>query len=195
RAVARNRVARGSWCGHNPGASMRPMPRVLLALLLLNGLFLALAIWGAVSATPGEGGIGAGLAAIAALVTAGPLALAVLLWLIGLPRVAMAAAALPFLIVAGDQYLGVVAERQYDDTLHGADDFTDPAAGKIAAAIADGDTAVLRELAADGADFNARGPKGDTILTFAVMYWPEHVPLIVELGADPNLGAGPGTGP
>jgi len=174
---------------------MRPMPRVLLALLLLNGLFLALAIWGAVSATPGEGGIGAGLAAIAALVTAGPLALAVLLWLIGLPRVAMAAAALPVLIVAGYQYLGVVAEREYDDTLHGADDFTDPAARRIAAAIADGDTAVLRELAAGGADFNARGPKGDTILTFAVMYWPERVPLIVELGADPNLGAGPGTGP
>src|SRR5262249_48098041 len=110
RPEARNRVARGSWCGHNPGANMRPIPRAPLALLLLNGLFLALAIWGAVSAPPGEGGIGAGLAAIAALVTAGPLALAVLLWLIGLPRVAMAAAALPFLIVAGYQYLGVVAE-------------------------------------------------------------------------------------
>jgi uncharacterized protein len=174
---------------------MPRMPRLLLVVLLLDGLFLALGVWGVVGATPGDGGIGAGLAAMAALVTAVPLAVAVLLWLLGLPRVATAAGVLPFLIVGGFQYLGVVAERDYDRTLHGADDFTDPGTRKIAAAIADGDTAVLRELAATGADFNARGPNGDTILTFAIMYWPEHVPLLVELGADPNLGTGPGTGP
>ena len=173
---------------------MPRIPRLLLAMLVLNGAFLALAIWGAVGATPGEGGIGAGLAAMAAIVTAVPLAIALLLALVGLPRVAMAAALLPFLAVAGYQYLGVVAEREYDRTLHGADDFTDPGARKIAAAIADGNDALLRELAAGGADLNARGPNGDTILTFAVMYWPERVPLLVELGADPNFGAGPGSG-
>jgi ankyrin repeat protein len=171
------------------------MPRLLLVLLVLNGLFLALAIWGAVSATPGEGGIGAGLAGMAAIVTAVPLAIALLLALWGRPRIATAAALLPFLVVAGYQYLGVVAEREYDRTLHGADDFTDPGAQKLAAAIADGNEALLRELAASGADLNARGPNGDTILTFAIMYWPERVPLIVELGADPNLGAGPASGP
>jgi hypothetical protein len=48
---------------------MRRMPRLQLVLLALNGLFLGLAIWGAVGATPGEGGIGAGLAAMAAIVT------------------------------------------------------------------------------------------------------------------------------
>jgi hypothetical protein len=171
------------------------MPRFLLAVLVLDGLFLALAVWGVVGASPGDGGIGAGLAAMAALVTAVPLAIAVVLWLFGLPRFATAAGLLPFLIVGGFQYLGVVAERDYDRTLHGEDDFTDPGARKIAAAIADGNIAALRELAASGADLNARGPNGDTILTFAVMYWPDRVPLVVELGADPNLGAGPGTGP
>lgn len=149
---------------------MPRIPRLLLAMLVLNGAFLALAIWGAVGATPGEGGIGAGLAAMAAIVTAMPLAIALLLALVGLPRVAMAAALLPFLAVAGYQYLGVVAEREYDRTLHGADAFTDPGAREIAAAIADGNDALLRELAAGGADLNARGPNGDTILTFAVMY-------------------------
>jgi len=171
------------------------MSRPLLFLLVGNALFLALAIWGAVSATPGEGGIGAGLAAMAAIVTAVPLAIAVLLAVAGLPRVATAAALLPLVVVAGYQYLGVVAEREYDRTLHGADDFTDPAARQIAAAIADSDEARLRELAAGGADLDARGPNGDTILTFAITYWPDRVPLLVELGADPNAGAGPGAGP
>jgi uncharacterized protein len=174
---------------------MRRISYPLLILLVLNGLFLALAIWGAVGATPGDGGIGAGLAAMAAIVTAVPLAIALLLALVGLPRVALAAALLPFLVVAGYQYLGVVGERQYDRTLHGADDFTDPQARKIATAVADGNDAALRELAAGGADLDARGPNGDTILTFAIMYWPERVPLLVELGADPNAGAGPGSGP
>jgi hypothetical protein len=171
------------------------MPVLLLVLLALNGLFLGLAIWGAVSATPGENGIGAGLAAMAAIVTAVPLAIAVLLALAGMRRVATAAALLPFVVVAAYQYLGVVGEREYDRTLHGADDFTDPAAREIAAAIADGNDARLRELAANGGDLDARGPKGDTILTFAVTYWPDRVPLLVELGADPNAGAGPGAGP
>jgi hypothetical protein len=174
---------------------MRRIPRLLLVLLALNGLFLGLAIWGAVSATPGEGGIGAGLAAMAAIVTGVPLAIAILLAVVGLPRIATAAALLPVLAVAGYQYLGVVAEREYDDTQHGADDFTDPGARKLAAAIADGDDAVLRELVANGADLDARGPKGDTILTFAITYWPDRVPGLVELGADPNFGAGPGSGP
>jgi len=174
---------------------MRRISRPLLILLVLNGLFLALAIRGAVSATPGEGGIGAGLAAMAAIVTAVPLLIAVLLALAGLSRVALGAALVPFLVVAGYQYLGVVGERQYDRTLHRADDFTDPQARRIAAAVADGNDALLRELAAGGADLNARGPNGDTILTFAIMYWPERMPLLVELGADPNAGAGPGSGP
>jgi uncharacterized protein len=174
---------------------MRRISYPLLVLLVLNGLFLALAIWGAVGATPGDGGIGAGLAAMAAIVTAVPLAIALLLALVGLPRVALAAASLPFLVVASYQYLGVVGERQYDRTLHGADDFTDPQARTIAAAVADGNDAALRELAAGGADLDARRPNGDTILTFAIMYWPERVPLLVELGADPNAGAGPGSGP
>src|SRR5262245_65263501 len=161
---------------------MRRMSRPRLCLLVGNALCLALAIWGAVSATPGEGGIGAGLAAMAAIVTAVPLAIALLLAVAGLPRVATAAALLPLVVVAGYQYLGVVAERDYDRTLHGADDFTDPGARKLAAAIADGNDALLRELAAGGADLNARGPNGDTLLTFAIMYWPERVPLLVELG-------------
>jgi hypothetical protein len=171
------------------------MPRPLLALLILNALFLGLAIWGAVGATPGDGGIGAGLAAMAAIVTAVPLAIALFLALAGLPRVALVVALLPFAAVAGYQYLGVVAEREYDRTRHGADAFTDPEARKLAAAIADGDDALLRELVAGGADLNARGPSGDTLLTFAITYWPERVPLLVALGADPNLGAGPGDGP
>jgi hypothetical protein len=171
------------------------MPALLLVLLALNGLFLGLAIWGAVSATPGENGIGAGLAAMAAIVTAVPLAIAMLLGVAGMPRIAIGAALLPFLAVAAYQFLGVVGERQYDRTLHGADDFTDPAAREIAAAIADGNAARLRELAANGADLDARGPNGDTILTFAIMYWPDRVPLLVELGADPNVGTGPGSGP
>src|SRR5262249_61955335 len=68
-------------------------------------------------------------------------------------------------------------------------------ARQIAAAIADGDEARLRELAAGGGDLDARGPNGDTILTFAITYWPDRVPLLVELGADPNAGAGPGARP
>ena len=51
--------------------------------------------------------------------------------------------------------------------------------------MADGNDAVVRDLAAHGADLNARGPKGDTLLTFAVFYWPERVPLLLDFGADP----------
>jgi hypothetical protein len=84
---------------------MRRMPRLQLVLLALNGLFLGLAIWGAEGGTPGVGGIGAGLAAMAAILTGVPLAIGILLALVGLPRVATAPPLLPFLVVAGYQYL------------------------------------------------------------------------------------------
>jgi uncharacterized protein len=174
---------------------MRRMPLRLLVVLVLDALFLLVALWGSRSSPPGDNAVAAGLAAIAAIVTAVPLVAAIGLWLAGLPRLATAAALVPALAVVGYQYLGVMAEREYDQTLHGADDFTDSRTRALASAIADGNDAAVRDLVAHGADLNARGPKGDTLLTFAVFYWPERVPLLLELGADPNLGSGPGTGP
>lgn len=174
---------------------MHRMPRLLLVTLVLNALFLGFALWGSRTTGPGDAAVGAALATLAAIVTAVPLVVALGFWFAGMPRAAAAAALLPALAVVGYQYLGVLGERQYDRTLHGADDFADPRTRAVAAAIADGNDAVVRDLAAHGADLNARGPKGDTLLTFAVVYWPERVPLLLELGADPNLGNGPATGP
>jgi hypothetical protein len=174
---------------------MRRMPRLLLVVLVLDALFLLVALWGSRRSPPGDNAVAAGLAAMAAIVTAVPLVVALGLWLAGLPRVATAVALVPALVVVGFQYLGVVGEREYDRTVHGADDFTDPKTRAVAAAIADGKDATVRDLVTRGADLNARGPNGDTLLTFAVFYWPERVPLLIELGADPNLGNGPAAGP
>jgi hypothetical protein len=175
--------------------SNRPVWRFLLGLLVVNALFLALAIWGAMDTSPGANGIAAGLAGMAAIVTAIPLVLAIVLWLIDLPRVAIAAGLLPLLIVGGFEYAGVVAERDRAREEEGVGAFSDRRALAITKAVAAGNAAALRDLAATGADLNARGPNGDTILTFTIFYWPDRVPLLLELGADPNLGAGPATGP
>ena len=140
---------------------MRRMSRLLLVVLVLDALFLGVALWGSHATGPGDAAVGAALATMAAIVTAAPLVIALGFWFGGMPRAATAAALVPALVVVGYQYLGVLGERQYDRTLHGADDFTDPRTRAVAAAIADGKDAVVRELVARGADLNARGPKGE----------------------------------
>lgn len=78
--------------------------------------------------------------------------------------------------------------------LRGADLF-DGEARTIAALIARGDTAALGELKTRGTSFDVAGRRDDTLLTFTIFYWPVQVPLLLELGADPDFGAGVGTGP
>src|SRR5262249_31462197 len=101
---------------HVGATAMRRMPRLLLVVLVLDGLFLLVALWGSRSSPPGDNAVAAGLAAIAAILTAVPLVVAIGLWLAGLPRLATAAAFVPALVVVGFQYLGVVGEREYDRT-------------------------------------------------------------------------------
>lgn len=57
---------------------------------------------------------------------------------------------------------------------------------KLAAAVSSGDTAAIRAAAA-GVDVNAVGREGATPLTFAISHNPNAVPLLLELGANPNL--------
>jgi ankyrin repeat protein len=128
------------------------------------------------------------------LVSGIPLVLALVLWFFGAPRLAIAAGVLPFAAALVWKVLGWQGERAYVNKQAGADVF-EGQAKQVARAISEGDTATLRELKAKGADFNARDSRGESLLIFALFYWPAQVPLLLELGADPNLDAGPGTGP
>src|SRR5262245_49414142 len=187
--VGRGNVpARGTHVNGEPGLvtwhrlwSNRPVRRFLLLLLVLNALFLALAIRGAMNTSPGDNGIGAGLAGMAAIITAIPLAFAIVLWLVGLPRLAIAAGLLPLLIVGGFEYAGVVAERDRAREAEGVGAFTERRTLALTRAIAAGNDAEVRDLAAAGADLNARGPDGDTVLTFTIFSWPDRVPLLLDL--------------
>jgi hypothetical protein len=76
---------------------------------------------------------------------------------------------LPFLILAKNVVMGPVSAIERAIRRSGEGKFTNPALTGIASAIARGDTAAVRELAATpGIDFSARDRKGRTILGIAV---------------------------
>jgi hypothetical protein len=171
------------------------MPTALLVVLALDALLFVFLAVGAIMGPRQPDGIGEGIMWVMLLVAGIPLFAALTLWFVGAPRLAILAGLVPFIAAAGWRYMGWQGTRNYANTRAGADLFTDPDARRIARAIAENDTVQLRALKAKGADFNARGEGDETLLTFAIFYWPERVPLLLELGADPNFNAGPGTGP
>ncbi len=171
------------------------MPRLLLAVLALDALCFAAVLIGALASRRQPDGIGEGLMYVYLLVTGIQLACGLLFWFLRVPYVALAVGLLPALAVVVWQGLAWQGRHEYAETLAGADDFTEAQAQTIARAIARGDEPKLRALRAQGANFNAAGKDGETLLTFATFYWPERVPLLLELGADPNAGAGPESGP
>lgn len=82
----------------------------------------------------------------------------------------------------GRSLLGDRKERR------GASSWADKNQQTLALAISQGDTAAIR-AAARTADVNAIGADGTTPLLFAVSSNPKIVPLLLELGANPNLAA------
>jgi hypothetical protein len=170
------------------------MPTALLVVLVLEALLFVFLVLGAIMSPRQPDGIGEGIMWLMLLAAGVPLLLTLLLWFFGFPRVAIAAGILPFLLIGAWQFLGWQGDRRYANKLAGADEFTGDARD-IARAISLGDTATLRQMRAKGADFNARGSRDEPLLIFTIFYWPAQVPLLLELGADPNLDAGPGKGP
>lgn len=170
------------------------MPTALLIVLALDALLFIVLVFGAVTHPRQPDGIGEGIMWMMLLASGIPLFLALALWFFGAPRLAIAAGALPFVLLAVWKGLEWQGSRDYANRLSGADVF-EGEARKIARAISRGDSATLRAMKADGADFNARDKRDESLLLFAIFYWPAQVPLLLELGADPNLDAGPGQGP
>lgn len=170
------------------------MPAALLVVLALDALLFVVLVLGAITQPRQPDGIGEGIMWMMLLASGIPLFLALLLWFVGLPRVAIAAGVLPFALALLWKGLGWQGERAYANKQAGADVFTGEAK-KIARAISEGDSATLRAMKAQGADFNAHDSRDESLLLFAIFYWPAQVPLLLELGADPNLDAGPGKGP
>jgi hypothetical protein len=170
------------------------MPTALLVVLALDALLFVVLVLGAITQPRQPDGIGEGIMWLMLLTSGIPLFLALLLWFFGLPRLAIVAGGLPFAAVLVWKALGWQGQRQYANKLAGADVFSGEAR-KVARAISEGDTAPLRQLKGQGADFNAHDSRGESLLIFSIFYWPAQVPLLLELGADPNLDAGPGKGP
>ncbi len=170
------------------------MPTVLLVVLALDALLFVFLAFGAITQPRQPDGIGEGIMWLMLLASGIPLFLALALWFFGAPRLAVAAGLLPFAAALGWKAMEWQGARRYANTQAGADVFSGEAR-RIARAISEADTTTLREMKAKGADFNARDSRGESLLIFAIFYWPAQVPLLLELGADPNLDAGPGTGP
>lgn len=82
----------------------------------------------------------------------------------------------------GRSLLGDRKERR------GAASWADKNQQALALAISEGDTAAIR-AAARTSDVNAVGADGTTPLLFAISGNPKVVPLLLELGANPNLAA------
>lgn len=171
------------------------MPKFLLIVLALDALVFAILVVGALTQTRQPDGMGQGIMILMLLVAGIPLGLGLLFWWLGLPTIALVLGLAPAAAAVGYRLLQWRGDRHYEATTEGADLFTDRAARQIASAIARGDEARLRTFKAQGANFNSAGASNETLLTFTIFYWPERVPLILELGADPNFGAGAGTGP
>jgi len=171
------------------------MSTFLLVVLALDALVFAIMVVGALTQTRQPDGIGHGIMILMLLVAGIPLGLALLFWWLGLPALALVLGLAPPAAAVGYRLLQWRGDRHYEATTEGADLFTDRQAREIAQAIAGGDEAALRALKVQGANFNAAGASDETLLTFTIFYWPERVALMLELGADPNFGAGAGTGP
>lgn len=170
------------------------MPTALLVILALDALLFVFLVFGAITQPRQPDGIGEGIMWLMLLVSGIPLFLALVLWFLGFPRLAIVAGGLPFAAALGWKVLGWQGDRHYANTKSGADVFSGEAK-RLARAISESDTATLRAMQANGTDFNAHDSRGESLLIFAIFYWPAQVPLLLELGADPNRDAGPGTGP
>ncbi|EPB7503433.1 ankyrin repeat domain-containing protein [Citrobacter freundii] len=78
------------------------------------------------------------------------------------------------------------------DRVDASETFSDPKAAELAAAVAEGDAARVRALVRQGADPNARGARGVTLLQFAMLAQsPRGFTALLEAGAHP---ARPGLG-
>lgn len=170
------------------------MSKFLMVVLALDALLFVVLVFGAITQPRQPDGIGEGIMWMMLLVAGIPLMLALTFWFFGAPRIALIAGLLPFIAAVSWRVMGWQGERSYTNKLAGADVFVGDAR-TIARAISEGDTTTLRAMKAQGADFNARDSRNESLLIFTIFYWPAQVPLLLELGADPNLDAGPGTGP
>lgn len=170
------------------------MPKALLVVLILDALLFVFLVVGAIMSPRQPDGIGEGIMWMMLLAAGIPLFVALTFWFLGMPRVAIVAGVLPFVAALVWQGMGWQSDRRYASKQAGADVFTGEAR-VIARAISQGDTATLRALKAKGADFNAHDSRNESLLIFTIFYRPAQVDLLLELGADPNLDAGPGTGP
>jgi ankyrin repeat protein len=160
------------------------MPLLLLVVLVLDGLFLLVALWGSRSSPPGDNAVAAGLAAIAAIVTAVPLVVAIGFWLAGLPRLATAAALVPALAVAGktdavDALLRAGARPDVTD---------DEGTPVIFHSLKLEDPRMFRLLLEHGADISGHDGRAYSLLMAAAWHrrWPEAV-LLLERGLDPAV--------
>lgn len=168
------------------------LSRVLAVVLAFDAIVVAIVvgvgIFGAKSDAAGEG-----LKQFYLLLLGVPFAIAALLALVPFAParwVSLALASiLPLLVVfaIGARVLAPVGERL---EATGASEFARAPARQAARAIVDGDSATLRRLVREQhLDLTTEGDEQRTLLGFAIARRPAFIPLLVELGADPNRRA------
>lgn len=167
------------------------MTRFLPVLVGIDALLLLIMVILAASPSPQDDAAGRGMAWFFPVMLGGWLGVTLLVWLVGFPRVATVLAIPPALLPVGMLAQLVIGPLIGDRVRNGALTFTEPKSRALARAISRGNEPRIRRLVAGGASPNAVGSDGETMLTFTVRWWAARVPLLLQLGADPNFRAPP----
>ena len=171
------------------------MRRLVLVVLVLESILALVVVYGA--STGNTDAAGRGLSTVYAIAVAAPVDLAVLLFVGGWTRSAgVAALVVPALaiLLEASQFAG---ERQVASARAGEGWFTDPTALTLMQAISRGDTAAMRAaVAADPSVVDAvTTDSTGTMLTHAILNFPQMTEALLALGANPNLAAPTGMSP